>query len=87
MQIEILKLNDRFNEYLMVGFRTAKGVSTKYIEEEFGSEVLSKFEEQAIAYQEKKWIVLQDGFYKTTNNGKLMADKIAAELFITENFE
>lgn len=87
MQIEILKLNDRFNEYLMVGFRTAKGVSLKYIGEEFGSAVLTKFEEQAKAYQEKKWIVLQDGFYKTTNNGKLMADKIAAELFITENFE
>lgn len=87
MQMEYLKLNDRFNEYLMVGFRTAKGVSTKYIENEFGSAALSILEHSAEEFISKQWIILENGFYKTTTKGKLMADKIAAELFIIENFE
>ncbi len=87
MEIEVLKLNDRFNEYLMVGFRTAKGVSVKYIETEFGSAVLTQFEDAAKEFISKNWITLVNGFYKTTTAGKLMADKIAAELFIIDNFE
>lgn len=85
--IEQLKLNDRFNEYLMVGFRTSKGVSKKYIRDEFGSATLSRFEESLQEFINSNWVKLENDFYKTTNSGKLMADKIAAELFITENFE
>jgi oxygen-independent coproporphyrinogen-3 oxidase len=86
-QTEQLKLNDRFNEYLMVGFRTSKGINTTYIEEEFGSSVLSELASNAKEFMDKKWIQLENGFYKTTREGKLMADKIASELFILENFE
>lgn len=86
-QTEQLKLNDRFNEYLMVSFRTSKGVNIKYIEDEFGSSVLAEFAENVQEYISKKWLVLEKGFYKTTKEGKLMADKIASELFTLENFE
>ncbi len=86
-EVEHLKLNDRFNEYLMVSFRTSKGVSKKYLEEEFGSSVLSRFEESVKEFISNNWVELINGFYRTTKTGKLMADKIAAELFITENFE
>ncbi len=86
-QIEQLKLNDRFNEYLMVSFRTSKGVNTTYLEDEFGSAMLSNFEKNVQEYISKKWLVLENGFYKTTKDGKLMADKIASELFTLENFE
>lgn len=86
-QVEQLKLKDLFNEYLMISFRTAKGVNTKYLETEFGSSVLSEFEKNAAEYIAKKWLVNEQGFYKTTKAGKLMADKIASELFILENFE
>lgn len=86
-QIEQLKLNDRFNEYLMLSFRTSKGVNTIYLEDEFGSAMLTDFEKNAQEYISKKWLVLENGFYKTTKEGKLMADKIASELFTLENFE
>jgi oxygen-independent coproporphyrinogen III oxidase len=86
-QTEQLKLNDRFNEYLMVGFRTSKGINTKYIEEEFGSSVLTELSDNVKEFIDKKWLHFENGFYKTTQEGKLMADKIAAELFILENFE
>lgn len=84
---EELKINDRFNEYLMVGFRTAKGVSTNYIENEFGSNTLSVFEKNVVDFIQRKWVEKKEGYYKTTTSGKLMADKIASELFITEDFE
>jgi oxygen-independent coproporphyrinogen-3 oxidase len=87
MEVEQLKLNDRFNEYLMLSFRTSKGVSKKYIEDEFGSSILSQFEESVKAFKNNNWVILENNYYKTTKSGKLMADKIAAELFITENFE
>lgn len=87
MEVEQLKLNDRFNEYLMVSFRTSKGVSKKYIEDEFGSSILSQFEESVKEFKNNNWVKLENDYYKTTKSGKLMADKIAAELFITENFK
>lgn len=87
MQMEVLKLNDRFNEYLMVGFRTAKGISTEYIANEFGSLALNKLEKSIIEFTDKDWVKFENGFYKTTSAGKLMADKIAAELFMVDNIE
>lgn len=87
MQVEQLKLNDRFNEYLMVSFRTSKGVDAHYLEDEFGSAVLATFENAAKEFIANSWIENKNGFYKTTTSGKLMADKIAAELFITEEIE
>jgi oxygen-independent coproporphyrinogen-3 oxidase len=86
-QTEQLKLNDRFNEYLMLSFRTSKGVNTTYLEDEFGSAMLTHFEKNAQEYISKKWVIFENGFYKTTREGKLMADKIASELFTLENFE
>lgn len=87
MEDEQLKLNDRFNEYLMVSFRTSKGVDINYLTEEFGSAIVNTFENTAQDFIAKKWIEKIGGFYKTTQSGKLMADKIAAELFITEEIE
>ena len=87
MQMEILKLNDRFNEYLMVGFRTAKGISTEYIANEFGSDALHQLEKSIVEFTNKAWVKFENGYYKTTSAGKLMADKIAAELFIIDNIE
>lgn len=86
-QIEHLKISDRFNEYLMISFRTAKGVSIKYLEEEFSSKLLSEFEKNASRYVDNNWLEKTNDYYKTTKAGKLMADRIASELFITEDFE
>lgn len=86
-QIEHLKLNDRFNEYLMLGLRTSKGISQQHITHEFGSSTLVKLSSEIANFINNAWIEEKDGFYKTTSKGKLMADKIAAELFITENIE
>lgn len=87
MQMEVLKLNDRFNEYLMVGFRTAKGISIEYIANEFGSGVLDLLEKSIAEFTIKDWVKFENGYYKTTSAGKLMSDKIAAELFIVDNIE
>ncbi len=86
-QVEELKLNDRLNEYLMLGFRTSKGVSKKYIETEFGSSILTKLKNGISNFIDNAWLEESGDYYKTTIKGKLLTDKIAAELFITENFE
>lgn len=84
---ERLQLKDRYNEYLMVSLRTSKGISKDYIATEFGSSILEKLMEQIKEYIEKAWLVQSNKNIYTSNSGKLMADKIAAELFILENFE
>ncbi len=86
-ETEVLEQKDLFNEYLMISLRTAKGVDLNYMENEFGSELFEEFKNNIQTFIEKKWLVLEKGFIKTTKQGKLMADGIASELFILDDKE
>lgn len=84
---EILKFKDRYNEYLMVSLRTAKGISKEYVSEEFGSNILGKLLKDCKKYFDNLWLIENNTNIFTSNSGKLMADKIASELFILEEFK
>ncbi len=79
--IEILSLENRMNEYLMLSLRTIWGADLNYFEDAFGSAnkniLLLKAEDKI----KNKWLSNANHKLNITNNGKLMADKIAAELF------
>ncbi len=75
---EILSPEERYNEYIMTGLRTKWGVSLQKIESDFQHH-----------FQEKIQVFLQDGSvrqaqqnYTLTTKGKLLADRIAMELFV-----
>jgi oxygen-independent coproporphyrinogen-3 oxidase len=82
---EVLSIEDRINEYLMISLRTSKGISFDYFEKEFGSENLSQLNSNIMGFINNKLLIIENNYCKTTKNGKLMADKIASDLFILKN--
>ncbi len=83
--VEELSMENQLNEYLMISLRTNKGINLTYIRDEFGSEILETLEKNFEPFLEQKLLSLENNFCKTTKAGKLMADKIASDLFILEN--
>jgi len=81
-EIEILTEADKFNEYIMTRLRTIWGVSPSIISTNFGEEKLNTFLsgiEPYVASGDLQW--KQDSLI-LTQKGKLLADKIASDLFI-----
>jgi oxygen-independent coproporphyrinogen-3 oxidase len=79
--IETLTDKERYNEYVMTGLRTIDGVQLEKIRS-FGQQYLDHFNTSAKLYLESKQLVLADERVTLTMEGKLFADRIAAELFM-----
>jgi len=71
------------NEYIMTSLRTTWGCDLRKIASEWGSSSADTVEKNAHIFQEKGWIKEQDKKLILTNMGKLFADKIASELFVS----
>ena len=83
--LEILTLENKFNEYLMTSLRTQWGIDLAKIGLDFGSDYkkhLLAFADEHIA---KNLLAFADEKLKLTTKGKLFADRIAADLFITDD--
>lgn len=83
--MEILSLNNRFNEYIMTSLRTMWGVDLKKVILDFGSQIKGDLMDAADEYISKNWLALADEKLTLTLQGKLYADLITSELFRTEN--
>lgn len=80
--VEILTQENKINEYLMTSLRTSQGASLRYIEELFGSSVKEQLEKNAEPFIKSNWLEKKEHIIRTTSAGKLMADRIASELFM-----
>lgn len=82
LEREVLNEIDLYNEYLMTGLRTNKGVSLGYIEKKFGlrfKKLLEKESQNHIATQMLYW----DGdVLKVSRKSKFLVDGLASDLFI-----
>ena len=83
--IEILSLNNRFNEYLMTSIRTTWGTDLTKIGTDFGPDFKTHILRKLSEYEEKDWLFLEKDHLFLTKNGKLFADRIAADLFIVDD--
>ncbi len=83
-EIEILTTKDRVNEYIMTSLRTIWGMNLLKITQDFGLDFRKEVESSLEQFIQKKHLVLDGETVKLTNQGKLFADHIAAELFIAE---
>ncbi|MBL0339709.1 MAG: radical SAM family heme chaperone HemW [Bacteroidetes bacterium] len=81
-EIEILTIENKFNEYIMTGIRTKWGLSRKYILNEFGAKFEAVFIEQINEFIDSSAIQCIDEIYTLTDSGKLIADRIASKLFV-----
>ena len=81
LQEEVLSLEDRYNEYVMTSLRTKWGCSIAEIETNFSSELAAYFRNEIELYVSTQNVLVKNEVYYLSEKGKLLADKIASDLF------
>ena len=79
---EILTENERFNEYILTSLRTIWGIDLNYLKSNFNSDFVKTFLDQIQGYIKQETVIVKDTTYTLTEKGKLLADRIASDLFI-----
>lgn len=69
------------NEYIMTSLRTVEGLDLKVIETNFSADERKRIEDAVVDYINKKMVVYNNEKLLLTDEGKLFADGIAADLF------
>jgi oxygen-independent coproporphyrinogen-3 oxidase len=77
---EVLTPLQQFNEYIMISLRTMEGVDLGAVNERFGSAVAGALLVRALPHIRRGTIIQTENLI-LTNEGKLLADGIAADLF------
>ncbi|GAA4016441.1 radical SAM family heme chaperone HemW [Hymenobacter fastidiosus] len=80
---EILSPTDRANEYLMTSLRTARGCDLTYLHHTLGVDLRSQRADYLGQLQQNGWATVHDYTLRLTDRGKLLADQITLELFLT----
>jgi oxygen-independent coproporphyrinogen-3 oxidase len=81
---EFLSASQQFNEYVMTSLRTMEGSDVEVVRRKFGDEVADDLEKNVAKFVERGWMRKQNGMLILSEEGKLFADGIAAELFALE---
>lgn len=84
---ELLDVRDRYNEYVMTGLRTREGIDTETIRMRFGIRILETFDREITNACTREWMIQNGNTLRLTDEGMFKADRIASDLFLTENPE
>ena len=79
---EILSTEDKFNEYVMTSLRTSWGCDIEKIERDYGKSYAHHFLKNIKKYLENGEMLKENNTYFLSEDGKLFADGIAADLFL-----
>ena len=79
---EVLSAIDKFNEMVMFGLRTSKGISFTDIENEFGSIYKNKLINNSQNHIANELLLIKNDFLYITRKGKFLSDGIASDLFM-----
>jgi len=79
---EVLSTIDKFNEMVMFGLRTSKGISFTDIENEFGSIYKNKLINNSQNHIANELLLIKNDFLYITRKGKFLSDGIASDLFM-----
>ena len=80
---EQLSRTDHLNEYIMTSLRTMWGCDLEKIENDWDISYATMVEKSSHLFQEKRWLTQQGRKLVLTTAGKLFADKIASEMFVS----
>jgi len=78
---EVLTKQQKYNEYVMTSIRTVWGCNLDYIFKAFGEEYQQYCKKSAKPYLDSKKLQLNGNILLLTDDGKLFADGITADLF------
>lgn len=79
---EILSTDDKFNEYVMTSLRTSWGCNIEKIEYDYGKSYAHHFLKNIKKYLDNGEMLKENNTYFLSEEGKLFADGIAADLFL-----
>ena len=79
---EVLTKEQQLNEYIMTSLRTMEGLSLQKVMKDYGEDKYHIVLKTANSHIQHKHLALEDNHLKTTSEGKLLADGIAADLFV-----
>jgi oxygen-independent coproporphyrinogen-3 oxidase len=82
---EVLTAIQKYNEYVMTSLRTMWGLSLEKLNYELRITNYELIRKQALTFVQKGWLTEKSGVYVLTDEGKLFADSIASDLFLTED--
>ncbi len=80
-KIETLSTKEKYNEYIFTSLRTTWGVNTNYIEKKFGAKFKDYFYSEVQKWKKYDKIIFNKNVFSLNDDGKKIADKIAADLF------
>lgn len=81
---EVLTERDRLNEYIMTALRTVWGLDLTYVERQFNATYSDSLRTGLHSFVSRGEVLLADEVATLTVRGKLVADRIASELFFDE---
>lgn len=81
---EELDARTQLNEYLMTGLRTRKGVDLQRIQSHFGVDLYKLYKDLLDELIHQGKVIIDGSRMALTDEGLLMADRIASDLFIIE---
>lgn len=78
------KLDDRtrYNEYIMTGLRTTKGIDINEISDRFGVSFVKQNEEKISLWMDRGKLNQKDHIFTLSQSGFLWADRISSDFFI-----
>ncbi len=80
---EQLTPTERLNEYIMTSLRTMWGCDLKTIARQYGDDYAKAIKKAAEKHMERGYLTESDGKLLLTRSGKLFADRIASDLFMS----
>lgn len=80
-ETEQLTPDQRLNEYIMIALRTKEGLDLMRVEKEWNSAKAAALQKQLQRYIQNRLVHQQNSVVQLTDEGMLMADGIAADLF------
>lgn len=81
-QREELQLNDRFNEFVMLGLRSKWGINLKEIQKIFGKSYALHCKKIGLKYLDTKLLIAEKDQYFLSQEGRKHADGIASDYFL-----
>ena len=82
MEVEVLSINDKYNEHVMMGLRTIWGVSLQKVEQDFGKSYKKYLLEQSQKHIDQHLLYIDGDQVLVTKKGKFLSDGIASDLFM-----
>jgi oxygen-independent coproporphyrinogen III oxidase len=84
-EIEVLTREDKVNEYLLTTLRTSWGSDLNFLKQQLDYNIEREHGNYISTLVENKFAVIENHFLKLTRAGRMLADKISSDLFLTRD--